>query len=296
MFKKTSQKLVPVGVLFFSILLVNCVGTAGAYTIMGNITSYHRHLYHITFNCENGKVRLSFLKDNLIRVHMAPASKDFPPDDLHLNENGPYAVVTYDWPGVPYKISEEFDFDLESQVYTIRADKLLVKVRKQPFKLAFYDAQGNLLVIEKEGIVNAGAIIPMMPQMSYIYENPPEPITLDIYPDNSAPSKYVMYDCQTVKSPVTQTTFNCAEDKISIEVSISASNVPYELWVHHEKEPASVLVDSKTLPKLKDKSGYDSARQGWYHGPGCFYGSDSIKTLNIKIPNTSKSHRIRIIK
>lgn len=156
MFKKTSQKLVPVGVLFFSILLVNCVGTAGAYTIMGNITSYHRHLCHITFNCENGKVRLSFLKDNLIRVHMAPASKDFPPDDLHLNENGPYAVATYDWPGVPYKTSEEFDSDLQGQVYTIRAGKLLVKVRKKPFKLAFYDTKGNLLVMEKQGIVNAG--------------------------------------------------------------------------------------------------------------------------------------------
>jgi hypothetical protein len=86
---------------------------------------------------------------------MAPAGTDFPKDTLHLAENGPYAVVTYDWAGVPYKISEGFDPDLEGVVYNIRAGKVTVKVRKQPFKLAFYDAKGNLLVMEKEGIVFA---------------------------------------------------------------------------------------------------------------------------------------------
>jgi alpha-glucosidase (family GH31 glycosyl hydrolase) len=137
-------------------MFFGCAATAQAYTIMGNINSHQKDGYNITFDCENGKVRLSFLKENLVRVHMAPAGQDLPVDDLHLADNGPYSVVTYTWPGVSYSISEGFDADLEGVVYSIRTGELVVKVRKQPFKLAFYDTEGNLLVMEKEGIVDAG--------------------------------------------------------------------------------------------------------------------------------------------
>jgi len=798
MFKKAEQKLVSCVFSFFSILLVSGAAPAGAYTIMGNVGSYQKNGYNLTFDCEAGRVRLSFLTETIVRVHMAPAGKDFPADTLHLDENGPYAVVTYTWPGASEQISEGFDPDLEGEVYTIRTGKLAVKVRKRPFKLAFYDAAGNLLVMEKEGIVDAGlgyagskvyetmalsddehffgfgahnhpldmtgkeiicyakelerhheaggfpvpffyssrgygiffnnldddvtfkmgttageysfegtsgnmegwdmdyyliygprfenilkrytdivgkpilpekwyfghiqihctwledmvieaankyregnwpcdvfvmdfgslgpnfawaqghenpanmykildkygiktafscalfddlynwkgfdptkkvdtdkyfeahlprikdgmdfwrqdnsersmkytglekfangyeahnlfgslwaktvvegmaskglygravisrggpigghryiipwpgdtphglqfldidlnfirngglagyaaiavdlggftnrgkglpleeqnvvrriinmmpvapvskfqgandasapfpwlftkqqqdlfrfylklryrlhpyyyssaieahltgrpilaalvfdyqddkntydkdyhfmlgrqilvapvlektdtwnvylpkgkwihywsgkeytgsqtitvdaplygkdglpmfvkagAIIPMMPEMSYIYEKPPEPITLDVYPDAGTPSSYVLYDCQTPRSPIKETTFKCSEDKTKIEVSISPSSTAYELRVHYGREPASAAVDSRQLPKLKNKRSYDTAKEGWYYGPGCFYGSGSIKTVNIKIPKSSKSRLIQIIK
>ena len=156
MFKKSSQRPRFFVFVFFCTLLIGEVNTSWAYTMMGDVSSYARDGYNITFNCENGKVRLSFLKEDLVRVHIAPAGQEFPKDDLHLDENGPYAVVRYDWPGVEYKISEGFDYDLEGVVYTIRAGKLIVKVRKQPFKLAFYDDKGKLLVMEKEGVVDAG--------------------------------------------------------------------------------------------------------------------------------------------
>ena len=142
--------------VFLCVLLVGDVDTCQAYTMMGDVSSYEKDGYNITFNCENGRVRLSFLTDTIVRVHMAPAGKEFPKDDLHLDENGPYAAVRYDWPGAAYKISEGFDFDPEGSVYTIRAGKLVIKVRKQPFKLAFYVADGKLLVVEKEGVVDAG--------------------------------------------------------------------------------------------------------------------------------------------
>jgi hypothetical protein len=88
-------------------LLVGHVWAEPSYTIMGNVQSYEEDGHTITFTCQNGKVRLSFLEEDLVRVHMAPDG-EFPPDDLHLGENGPYAVVTYDWPGVSYEISESF--------------------------------------------------------------------------------------------------------------------------------------------------------------------------------------------
>jgi alpha-glucosidase (family GH31 glycosyl hydrolase) len=151
----------------------------------------------------------------------------------------------------------------------------------------------------KDGLpmfVKAGAVIPMMPQMSYIYEKKPEPITIDVYPDKSGVSSCVMYDCEAPSSPVKKTLFTCSEDDAKIEVCIGKSETAYELWVHYAKEPAKVVVDSKELPKIENKSGYDTAGEGWYWGRGCFYGSDDITTTNIKIPKSATSHIIRIMK
>jgi alpha-glucosidase len=151
----------------------------------------------------------------------------------------------------------------------------------------------------KDGLpmfVKAGAILPMIPEMSYIYEKTPNPITLDVYLDPTSPSTYTMYDCDTPKSPIEQTVFKCSQNKTKIEISISPSNAAYELWVHHDNRPASVTVDSQELPRLEDKSAYDAAAEGWYFGPGCFYGNQNLNTVNIKIPKASKPRLIRITK
>ena len=144
--------------------------------------------------------------------------------------------------------------------------------------------------------VKAGAIIPMMPAMNYIYEKRPDPITLDIYPLPNASSRHVMYDCDTVKSPVTETVFECLQDSEKIQVSIVALNAACELCVHHDRAPSAVILDSKPLEKLRDKASYDGAESGWYYGRGCFYGSDTIKTLNVKVRGGAKSHNVKIIK
>ena len=105
-----------------------------------------------------------------------------------------------------------------------------------------------------------------------------------------------MYDCETVKSPVTETTFECSQNREQIKLSISRSNVSYELTVHHDKEPALIIADSQPLPRLNDKAAYDKAETGWYFGPGCFYGCDKIKTVNIRIPMGANPHVVRIKK
>jgi len=70
--------------------------------------------------------------------------------------------------------------------------------------------------------------------------------------------------------------------------------VAYELWVHSGFEPASVTVDSKAIQKLGSKDEYDKAGNGWYYGAGSFYGSDSMKTVNVRVPKSDKEHIIRI--
>jgi alpha-glucosidase (family GH31 glycosyl hydrolase) len=144
--------------------------------------------------------------------------------------------------------------------------------------------------------IKAGAIIPMMPEMNYIYERAPEPITLDVYPDKACASEYVMYDCEKVTGPTEKTLFKCSEDEKQIKISVGGAGTAYELWVHHDKEPASVAVDSMPLPKLPGKTAYDSAKAGWFYGPGCLPGSENIKTVNVRIPKASAPCLLRIVK
>jgi alpha-glucosidase (family GH31 glycosyl hydrolase) len=151
----------------------------------------------------------------------------------------------------------------------------------------------------REGLpmfVKAGAIIPMMPEMSYIYEKKPEPITLDVYPVRNGRSSYVMYDCERARGRFNETKFECSQDRTKIEISISPSDAVYALSVHYDKLPVFVAVDSRPLHKYEDKAAYDAAYAGWYYGPGYFYGSDAINTVNIKIPKRPTARLIRIAK
>ena len=137
-------------------LLVGQVRAGANYTMMGNVNSYAQDNYNVTFHCDNGVVRLSLLAEDLVRVHMAPGEKKLPTDTLHENENGPYFVVNYTWPGVGCEVKEEFDDDMGGEVYVVKTGKVIVKARKKPFKLAFYDSSGKLLVKEKSGDAGAG--------------------------------------------------------------------------------------------------------------------------------------------
>jgi len=290
MLKKNNQNLV---LFLLTIVLISCINTTQAYTIMGNVNSYEKDGYNITFNCENGKVKLSFLKEDLIRVHMAPAGKDFPKDTLHLDDNGPYAVVTYTWPGVSYQISEGFDPDLEGVVYNIRAGRLLVKVRKQPFKLAFYDTKGNLLVMEKEGIVNAG----LGHEDSKVYETMALPDDEHFFGFGAHNHPLDMRGDKIVCSA---TELQSKSRTGGFPVPFFFSTRGYGIFFNNLDD--DVTLKMGTMPAEYSFEGTSGAMKGWdmdyyfIYGPGCFYGYDSLKTLNIKIPKSSKPHLVKITK
>ncbi|MHC4499627.1 MAG: hypothetical protein ACYS21_11000 [Planctomycetota bacterium] len=85
MVKKGAQKLISFTLLFLGILLIGGANMGQAYTMMGDVSSYEKDGYNVTFNCQNGKVRLSFLREDLVKVHMAPAGKEFTKDGLHCD-------------------------------------------------------------------------------------------------------------------------------------------------------------------------------------------------------------------
>jgi alpha-glucosidase len=231
--------------------------------------------------------------------------------EAHESGRPPLAALVFDYQQDTNTYDKDFEFMLGRQI-------LVAPVLEKVDKWDVYLPEGkwvhywtgkeytggktvtvNAPLYGKDGLpmfVKAGAIIPMMPEMSYIYEKTLDPITLDVYPDGTSRSQYSLYDCETVKSPIKKTLLTCSEDKTKIEISIGASEVSYELCIHHDAEPALVVADSRELPKIKDECSYDAAKEGWYYGPGCFYGSDAIKTVNIKILRSSKSHSVRIEK
>jgi alpha-glucosidase (family GH31 glycosyl hydrolase) len=229
--------------------------------------------------------------------------------EAHLTGRPILAPLVFDYQGDMNTYDKDFQFMLGREILLApvleKTDKWGVYLPKGKWIHYWSGMQydgGRTVTIDaplygKDGLpmfVKAGAVIPMMPEMSYIYEKAPDPITLDVYPDAAQSSEHVMYDCETVKSPFRQTTFKCTEDTKSIEISISPSSVSYELWVHDDTQPGSVSVNSRALPQLKDESSYNGAEQGWYYGSGCFYGSDDARTINIKIPKSSDSTNVRI--
>lgn len=149
-------------------------------------------------------------------------------------------------------------------------------------------------IFGKDGLpifARAGAIIPMMPAMQWIYEKEPDPITLDIYPKENSTARFTMLDAQTQVSDIVSTEFQCAHNAKGIEVTIDKPAMSYELIIHTDKSPASVAAYGKPLTRLENREAYDSASTGWYYGTGCFYGSGTIATLNIK---SGKAQKIEI--
>jgi hypothetical protein len=58
----------------------------------------------------------------------------------------------------------------------------------------------------------------------------------------------------------------------------------------------SVVANSTALRRLENKAGYEAFGQGRYYGAGCFYGPESINSVNIKIAKRAGPCLIRINK
>jgi len=127
-------------------------------------------------------------------------------------------------------------------------------------------------------LVKGGAIIPMWPEMHWVMELEPNPITLDIFPDGT--SEFVMYEDDGTSADwelgaYATTRFECIENANSITVNIGArtgsyTGMPtsryYRLQVHHiANTPAEVRRDSTILTKYNSSSELDAASEGWYY-------------------------------
>ena len=116
--------------------------------------------------------------------------------------------------------------------------------------------------------VKAGAIIPLMPEMTYIGQMPEDPITLAIWPIGSS-SFELWEDEKGVRS-----TFTCVQTATQTTVGIPAfsgsvyspATRKYVLEVHASTKPQKVvrMSDMTTLAELASLSALNTATSGWY--------------------------------
>jgi alpha-glucosidase (family GH31 glycosyl hydrolase) len=135
--------------------------------------------------------------------------------------------------------------------------------------------------------VKAGAVVTQMPEMLYIYEKKPEPLTLDVWPAAEGRAEWVLYDCESVKGPFRISRLACSGGENRTEISAGEIPGPVEIVVHMDSAPASVEAACGGLARHQDKKAYDAAKSGWYWGAGIFRGNPEISTVNIKLPSGS---------
>jgi alpha-glucosidase len=98
---------------------------------IGNLQPAGRNANEFIFHHAHATVVLQVLAPDLIRVRCVHASS-LPPDHS-------YAVVKTDWPNV------KVDFSNDRKYQSIRTGQLEARIQLSPFRIAFYDPEGELL-------------------------------------------------------------------------------------------------------------------------------------------------------
>ncbi len=118
------------------VLLVSAVALAECEPI-GNLKLAGRKANEFTFINARVTVVIRVLAPDLIRVRTVHAAS-LPPDHS-------YAVAKPDWPSV------KVDFSSDGKYQRIRTEQLEVRVQLSPFRVAFYDAKGELISKDSDG-------------------------------------------------------------------------------------------------------------------------------------------------
>ena len=153
--------------------------------------------------------------------------------------------------------------------------------------------------------IRQGAIIPMYPDMNYVWEKPADVLTLDLYPYGK--TSFDMYeddgltrDYKKGEFAKTLITMDAPkDDKGNVAVTIGAARGDYKnrlkertyvLDVRSASEPVSVKHDGTELVKIS-VAGFENGQTGWCFNPDDRKGRVKVRTA--KVP-TDKSQQIVI--
>jgi alpha-glucosidase len=125
-FLRTHRCLPPV-----LVILLLSSGAMAEWESIGNLKPAEQKSNEFTFRGTRATAVLQVLAPDLIRVRTVHATS-LPPDHS-------YGVVKTDWP--PVKV----DFSNDGKYQRIRTEQLEARVQLSPFRVAFYDAKGELL-------------------------------------------------------------------------------------------------------------------------------------------------------
>nr|MBC7245132.1 DUF4968 domain-containing protein [Chloroflexota bacterium] len=110
------------------------------FVLLGDVLSHCQEKQTVQIHCQNAVLEITILAADLVRVRVSPTGNFAP-----LNS---YAVAKPDreWLPVPYTLLET-EKDIE-----IRTERISCRIVKQPCRLSFYDAQGQLIHADTAGL------------------------------------------------------------------------------------------------------------------------------------------------
>ncbi|MEU9037864.1 TIM-barrel domain-containing protein [Streptomyces sp. NPDC048352] len=141
--------------------------------------------------------------------------------------------------------------------------------------------------------VKGGAIVPMWPQMNHSGEKPLSTLTYDIHPRGTSAFSLYEDDGRTrayqtgayARQRVDVTAPAAGSGTVTVSVGAPTGGYAgqpasraYEFTLHVASAPTTLTVDGAALPRLADKSAYDSAATGWFHDPADRAGVLWVKT------------------
>ena len=114
------------------LLLIFTEGKAmNGYQFLGDVTYIEQEKNGVLLHCGPDRLRIQFLTDDIVRITLARNGQWY---------DGPeYAIARTDWPGA------DVQFEDGDEVLSLRSRTLQVRIRKQPCRLQFLDAQGRVL-------------------------------------------------------------------------------------------------------------------------------------------------------
>ena len=137
--------------------------------------------------------------------------------------------------------------------------------------------------------VRAGAILPMYPEVLFDGQKPKDRLTLDLYPDASAPSEFKLYEddgltrryqggafsTQRIAMRLDGDTLRVTLESVQGRYDGQEAARAYSLRVASRQAPASVELDGKALPQVAD---LDAVDEGWAFDAADRHGSLHVKT------------------
>lgn len=149
--------------------------------------------------------------------------------------------------------------------------------------------------------IRQGAIIPMYPQMNYVWEKPADVLTLDLYPYGD--SAFDMYeddglskDYRKGEFAKTLISMSAPKDKkgmITVHIGKARGDYKgrlkeraYELNVHAGEPPLQVSLNGTALKNITDAD-FKAGKSGWYFDPEQKKGTLKVRTLPV---STDEDH------
>lgn len=121
------------------------------FTSVGEVVAVHQDNDDVVVELVNAALRIRFISADIARITIGLAGcavEKFHKDDLHLDANGPYGIIRYEWDAVPHTTS------IDDDLIVVASDKLAIHINKKPFGLSVLNSDGKVLLKTlKDGIM-----------------------------------------------------------------------------------------------------------------------------------------------